>query len=151
MRKFFTPEGIQELRDKIEENRSHLKGIKEDIRASTQQGTDVTHDNAGFDDGIKQEKAWSQMLQDLEGVLAEAEVINPPAVGTLVAVGRTVKIKDEVGSEQTIVIGSFITFSSKFVSYTAPLAQLIMGSKKGDVRKGLIGGKNKEFTILEVV
>jgi transcription elongation GreA/GreB family factor len=151
---YFLREDFEGLCAKIEEIQTRIKIIGKDMGRSAQEGGETFHDNFAFEDGERQQFMWSSQLRTLLEIKNDARVVEP-AKGDMVALGRAVHLEYlDTGQRRTIRIGSYMIFTKRvgeeIISYNAPLAHMLMGGKRGETREGVIGGKEREFLILEV-
>ncbi len=150
---YFTRNDLDALDRKIREIQARMDRVVEDLGDSAQQGAETWHDNFGHEESMRQQAMWSAHLGELMRIKGLAKVVTPPPSGDEVLIGRTVLITD-LDTEETreFEIGSFMVFDSgdRRISYAAPLAEIILGAKAGDVRSGKIGEKRKRFQVLSI-
>ena len=152
MRYYFLKEDFGKLNDQIFEINQRIKKIGQQMGAACQEGAETFHDNFAFEDGERQQSMWSQRLIELIEINTNAEIFEPSGPDDRVTIGCQVTVYDVAADdEKTIKIGSYMTFNgSETVSYAAPLAKLLLGAAVGEVKKGQIGGRTKEFEILDI-
>ncbi len=90
-------------------------------------------------------------INELEGKLGTAEVLDPPTSGDRVTFGSTVRLEDEDGKASTYqIVGSDEAEPSRGrISVMAPLARTLIGKKVGDTATAQLPGGKKTFEILE--
>ena len=90
-------------------------------------------------------------INDLEGKVNGAEVIDPPRSGARITFGSTVKLEDGGGNEVRYwIVGSDESEPPRGkISILSPLARTLIGKKVGDRVTAQLPGGNKTFDILE--
>lgn len=140
-RYFFLIEDFDDLNREIGNTSRLIEKAMKDIGDSCDEGADTWHDNFAFEEGQRQSTMWTQRIRELLKIRNNAALVNPPTDTSKVSVGCTVTVLDETKSkEMTFKIGSYINFkdSRDYVSYSAPLAKLVIGAAVGEERKGMI-------------
>jgi transcription elongation GreA/GreB family factor len=152
MKFYFLREDFEKLGEQIVQVNARIREIGREMGQSCQEGAETFHDNFAYEDGERQQRMWSLMLQDLVEINRNAEIIVPPASNGKVAIGSLVTLSDiETGEEKRVRIGSYRVFENHgAVSYSAPLGQILLGAKEGDTVTGVIAGKPKKFAIVGV-
>ena len=107
---------------------------------------EVAKDRQGFIEG---------RIQEIEGKLSAAQVIDPQALepGTRVVFGSTVKLEDEeTGDSVTYQIVGEDEADIKLgkISINSPIARSLIGKSAGDVAEVLAPGGVREYEILDV-
>jgi transcription elongation factor GreA len=108
-------------------------------------------ENAEYHAAREKQAMTEARINDIEGKLATAEVIDPPTSGDRITFGSTVRLEDEDGKAVAYwIVGSEESEPARGrISVLAPLARTLIGKKIGDsVTVQLPGGK-KTFSILE--
>lgn len=153
---YFLAKDLDALDRSIQEIDDRIRDILGQAGDGCRGRSDTWHDNFEHEDGIRTSAMWSSRLRELISIRRSARLVTPTASGDEVFIGRTVTVEDQQTHEVSIFqIGSYMTLSRQdddrgVVSYAAPLAKIIAGSKAGDIRQGEIGGQKKTFKILEV-
>jgi transcription elongation factor GreA len=90
-------------------------------------------------------------INDLEGKVNGAEVIDPPRSGDRITFGSTVKLEDENGNELRYwIVGSDESEPPRGkISVLSPLSRTLIGKKIGDRVTAQLPGGTKTFDILE--
>ena len=100
-------------------------------------------------------------INNLQKIRNRARIIDPQPNKGFVAVGRKVSIKDAISDEiMHLQIGSYRTYAASSqsgdnpvyteISYSAPIAEIIMCKTVGEKLTGNIGGIEKTFEILKI-
>ena len=149
MRYYFLKEDFEELENSIAEIRERILLYQKEKGLSTTQSSETWHDNYGFEESERQIKRLYGQLQEIMEIKINSEIIEP-ANNNKAGIGKTVKIKNlETGEEKEIFIGSYMALKNKnSVSYESPLGKILLGAKKGKIKKGII---NKKSVILKIV
>lgn len=149
----FFQEDFDGLLGRIANIKEKIKQQYEAIAESTDQSSETWHDNYGYEDGMRQVAMLIEEMQRLEAVKAGAEIIVPGNGNDTVDIGSRVLVEDtEDGSRNELVIGSYLSLfaGEEVISYSSPLAQVLMGGKADEIRTGQIGSKERSFRILRI-
>jgi transcription elongation GreA/GreB family factor len=149
MNYYFLKEDLNLLDLKISEIKKKIQAARNDKALSTTQSSETWHDNYGFEEGERQINFYTNELMKYLKI-KQKDIVAPIPKNNIIGIGSIVRIKDETGKEKNIKIGSFLTFGNDSISYHSPLSNLLMGGKVGEIRKGLVGNKNKKVLILEI-
>ncbi len=131
----FTPEGLEELKSKVE----HLRGerrreVAERIKEAREFG-DIA-ENSEYDDAKNEQAMLEKQISDLEEKLRSARVIDEAAVDTdQVGVGVTVHVKDQKTEKSTkfrIVGSAEADPSENKLSNESPVGKALIGHKRGE-------------------
>ena len=147
---YFLKEDLEELENKIVKLREQIKFYQSEKGLSVTQSSETQHDNSGFEESTRQiRRVWAEM-ENLARIKSNSEIINPRR--NKIGLGKIFKIKDLLsGEEKEILIGSYMVFADKkAVSYDSSLAKILLGGKSGQVKSGLINGKEASFQIINV-
>jgi transcription elongation GreA/GreB family factor len=147
---YFLPDDFQDLETAIQKIHDRLTTFGLEIGESCLEGSETFHDNFVYEDNSRLMRMWSQKMEQLSDIRKYAVIIAPPP-STRVSMGRTVTIKDEEGKQQAMLIGSFMVFDRPDrISYSSPLAKILIGASAGDVRTGKISEDMRSFEIIDV-
>jgi transcription elongation factor GreA len=131
----FTPQGLEELKSKIE----HLRGerrreVAERIKEAREFG-DIS-ENSEYDDAKNEQAMLEKQIADLEEKLASARVIDEKDVDTdVVSVGVFVHVKDQKTDKSTkfkIVGSAEANPSESKLSNESPVGRALIGHKRGE-------------------
>ncbi len=149
---YFLEKDYRKLVDEMQSIEARIKDIGKEMGASCQEGAETFHDNFAYEDGERQQYMWSKRLSELRAIRNMARVVHPESEPERVALGRLVSVLDEDTDEITTYrIGSYMTFDgNRTISYSAPLARLLIGAEKGDVRSGIVSGKKRSFLVVDI-
>lgn len=151
MKYYFLQEDLDQLDLKITELKNKIKEEKKNKHISVTQSSETWHDNFGFEEAEKQINFLANEIIRLLDIKNRAFIINPKK-GKQVKIGSEVIYKDETGKELKVTIGSYLILQNKnnHISYQSPLGKILMNAKEGEIKKGLINGKEKNFIILKI-
>ena len=111
-------------------------------------------ENAEYHAAKEQQSLNEGRIQELEGLLALAEIIDVSKLsGSTVKFGATVKIVDEDTEEErkyTIVGDPEADASNGRVSLSSPIARALIGKSKGDSVEVPAPGGTRSYEILDV-
>src|SRR5512134_763444 len=128
-----TREGYVRLKDQLE----HLKRVERPAItraiAEARAHGDLS-ENAEYHAAREKQGMVEARINDLEGKLGAAEVIEPPTSGDRVTFGSTVRLEDENGAEVCYqIVGSDESDPGRGrISVLAPLARTLIGKSVGD-------------------
>ena len=149
-----TKEGFQRLSAQLEVERQKLVEAEAILAAQMEDSDD--YDGSGLEDAKREKTSIEDRIEELEDTLARATVIEGTEGGKAVALGSTVKLKEEkTGKEMQVqlVSGAEVavqTAGLRKVSDDSPLGKKLMGRKKNemfvvDVERGQL-----KYKVLEI-
>ncbi len=149
-----TARGEALLRDELH----HLKTVErptivQAIAEARAQG-DIS-ENAEYDSAKEKQGFIEGRIQDLDGKLSNAQIIDPKAIGGdgKVVFGCTVQVEDlnsGVKSTYTLVGEDEADFKQGLLSYLSPIARALIAKFEGDVANVETPNGVKELEILAV-
>lgn len=151
---YFLEEDFKDLCLKIEELKKKLEEIGQEMGESCRQSSETWHDNFGFEEAKRQHDMFSGRLSELTDIRNKAKIVSSVLLNNTVTIGKIVVMRDEnTGEIETYKIGSYMIFKMLhgYMSYSAPLAKIIIGAKTGDTREGEIGGKKRILKIITII
>lgn len=145
-----TRAGYDRLKDELE----HLKRVERPsiIKAIAEaRAHGDLSENAEYHAAREKQSFIEGRIQELEGKVGGAEVIDPPTSGDRVTFGSTVLLEDEAGKEVRYqIVGSDEADPPKGkISVLAPLARTLIGKSVGDTVTAQLPGGKKQFDILK--
>ena len=150
---YFLKNDFEALDAAIEKIANEIKQIGKEMGRSCQEGAETFHDNFAYEDGERQQNMWSGRIRELIRIRNQARIVEPQK-GNTVSIGRTVTVEDEDTEEVRIMtIGSYMVLAQEteqIISYSAPLARMLVGGKVGETKEGVIAGKKKSYCILKL-
>jgi len=153
---YFLEQDLLALEESIKDAERRVKESIKEIGESCREGAETFHDNFGYEEGTRNANMWSARLRELHDIMAGAVLFTPEKSGDTVAIGRIVTITDaDSGETMTLQIGSYMTIAPRkkdveSISYTSPMAIVLLGAKVNDIKTGGVGGKKRRFKIIEI-
>lgn len=153
---FFTQKDFDILITKIKDIKNRLLDVGVDMADWCEQSSETYHDNFGFEEGARKQRILYRQLDEYEHLRKNARVLKKGKRAGL-DIGKVFWVEDlESGELLTIKIGSYINFDLDnkedliTVSYEAPMAKILIGSRIGDEVKGNIVSRQKNYKIIEI-
>jgi len=148
---FFTEGGYNQLIKKISEIENRIAFLGIEIGESCEE-SETFHDNFAYEEGTRQQHMWIKHLKQYEKIKNNIKVVSEKDKPShIVSIGKRVMIEDlSSKKKRTFKIGGYICFSSHEMSYTSPIAAMIIGAKEGEIKNGIIEGILKEIKIVKV-
>jgi transcription elongation factor GreA len=145
-----TRPGFEKLRDELERLKSTERYAIIKAIAEARAHGDLS-ENAEYHAAREKQSFIEGRINELEGKVGGAEVIEPPTSGDRITFGSTVKLEDETGKEHRYqIVGSDEALPAQGrISVLAPLARALIGKKVGDTVTAQLPGGTKKFDILE--
>ena len=143
----------------LREELHHLKTVErptivQAIAEARAQG-DIS-ENAEYDSAKEKQGFIEGRIQDLDGKLGNAQIIDPKAIGAdgKVVFGCTVEVEDlnsGAKSKYTLVGEDEADFKQGLLSYLSPIARALIAKFEGDVAMVDTPNGKKELEILSVL
>ena len=152
MSNFFTADGLAKIRKEIKELERLIKvDIPRDLAAAAAHGD--LRENAEYQ-AAKEKQAFSMTrLRELRDRVHGAEVVRPSDFpDDIVTLLKWVKVKDVDSGEveEYIILGDGDTdLEQNIISYQSPLANCLIGHKKGEVIAAELPGGTRNLEVLE--
>ena len=143
--------GFERMRDELDRlKRIERPAIIKAIAEARAHG-DLS-ENAEYHAAREKQSFLEGRINDLEGKVGGAEVIDAPSGGDRVTFASTVRLEDEAGKEVRYwIVGSDEADPTKGrISILAPLARTLIGKRVGDSVTATLPNGKKTFDILEV-
>jgi len=143
--------GFERLRDELDRlKRVERPAIIKAIAEARAHG-DLS-ENAEYHAAREKQSFLEGRINELEGKVGGAEVIDTPTGGDRVTFASTVRLEDEAGKDVRYwIVGSDEADPTKGrISILAPLARTLIGKRVGDSVTAQLPGGKKTFEILEV-
>jgi len=143
--------GYEKLKDELERlKRIERPAITRAIAEARAHG-DLS-ENAEYHAAREKQSFTEGRINELEGKVGAAEVIEPPSGGDRITFASTVRLEDDNGKEVRYwIVGSDEAEPAKGkISILAPLARTLIGKRVGDSVTAQLPGGKKTFEILEV-
>ena len=157
---YFYRKDLNALDKKIREYSEKIKAIGKEVGGACIEGAETWHDNFAYEQGQRDMEMWSSEFIKLKQIRERSRLIDPETSRGIVAIGRKITVHcPETDQISVLKIGSYMLFAEEEdpskngyqeISYSSPLAQLIMLAKEGDQRTGEIGGQPKTLIIKKI-
>src|SRR4029453_14265461 len=146
-----TRSGYDKLKDELERLKRIERPALPPAIAEARAHGDLS-ENAEYHAAREKQSFTEGRINDLEGKVGAAEVIDPPAGGDRVTFASTVRLEDESGKEVRYwIVGSDEADPARGrISVLSPLARTLIGKRVGDTVSPQLPGGKKTFGILEV-
>ncbi|HYU18359.1 MAG TPA: transcription elongation factor GreA [Chloroflexota bacterium] len=148
---YVTREGFK----KFEEELEHLRSVKrpqvaERIRKA-KEFTD-TVDNAEYDEAKSEQAFVEGRIQEIEGTLANAQIIGEGPHPDYVALGSHVTVKDADGVEEKYKIVGSVEADPRhgLISNESPVGRALLGKRAGERVSVDAPGGSFDLTVVEV-
>ena len=145
-----TRAGYEKLSAELDRLRRHERPAITKAIAEARAHGDLK-ENAEYHAAREKQSFVEGRINDLEGKVNGAEVIDPPRSGDRITFGSTVKLEGEDGNELRYwIVGSDEVEPAKGkISILSPLARTLIGKKVGDRVTAQLPGGKKTYDILE--
>jgi transcription elongation factor GreA len=110
-------------------------------------------ENAEYHAAREKQSFIEGRIQELEGLISRAEVIDPAKLSGPIKFGATVKLVDEDTDEEKtfqIVGESEADIGKGLLNLKSPLARALIGKEPGDSVEVMTPGGGKSYEVLEV-
>ncbi len=149
-----TARGAQKLRDELQQLKTVDRPRVIDAIATAREHGDLK-ENAEYHAAREQQSFIEGRIQDIEGKLSNAEIIDVTKLDTggRIVFGATVELADEeTGDEVTyqIVGEDEADIKQGLISISSPIARALIGKNEGDIATVVAPGGEKEYEILAV-
>ncbi|MGG7566312.1 transcription elongation factor GreA [Rhodovulum sp. DZ06] len=110
-------------------------------------------ENAEYHAAREQQSHIEGRIQELEGLISRAEVIDPSKMSGSIKFGATVKLVDEDTDEEKTyqIVGEVeADIANGKLNLKSPLARALIGKEEGDSVEVMTPGGGKSYEVLEV-
>lgn len=151
--KYFTPEGLQKLKDELDELTLHERPRIVQAIAEARDKGDLS-ENAEYDAAKEAQGLLEAKIAELQELIFNARVLDESKIDvTKVLLYSTVKIKDlktKRTMTYTIVPEKEANFKEGKISINSPIGQGLLGAQVGDVAEIDVPAGKMRFEVLEV-
>lgn len=145
-----TSQGLAELKAELEQLTAKRAPIAESIATARSQG-DLA-ENAEYH-AAKEEQGRNELrIEEIENILANAEVIATPKNDNKVRLGSSVKLKHESGKAKEFQIVGTVEADplNGKISDESPIGQALMGKKEGEEVEIVTPAETTTYTISHI-
>ena len=110
-------------------------------------------ENAEYHSARERQSYIEGRIQELEGLISRADVIDPAKMSGAIKFGATVKLVDEDTEEEKVyqIVGEVeADISNGKLNLKSPLARALIGKEEGDSVEVMTPGGGKSYEVLEV-
>lgn len=151
--KYFTPEGLQKLKDELE----HLIRVERpNVVVAIQEARDKgdLSENAEYDAAKEAQGLLEAKIAELQDLIFNSRILDESKIDTSkVLLYSTVRLKNlKINKEMvyTIVPEKEANFKENKISINSPIGQGLLGKKVGDVAEITVPAGKMSFEILEI-
>lgn len=131
MQKYFTPEGLEKLKQELETLRGRRKELAEKIAEAKELG-DLS-ENAEYHAAREAQGMNESRILEIEAILKQAVVVEKDSKGSSVQVGSVIVVENGDGEKEFTIVGSNEAdpLEGK-ISNEAPFGKALVGKSVGD-------------------
>ena len=151
--KYFTPEGLQKLKDELE----HLIRVERpNVVVAIQEARDKgdLSENAEYDAAKEAQGLLEAKIAELQDLIFNSRILDESKIDTSkVLLYSTVRLKNlKINKEMvyTIVPEKEANFKENKISINSPIGQGLLGKKVGDIAEISVPAGKMSFEILEI-
>lgn len=149
-----TSRGAIKLREELQQLKSVDRPRVIEAIATAREHGDLK-ENAEYHAAREQQSFIEGRIQDIEGKLSNAEIIDVAKLDTggRIVFGATVELADEESGDEVtyqIVGEDEADIKANLISVTSPIARALIGKNIGDIATVVAPGGEKEYEILDV-
>jgi len=153
MSDYLTKEGIKKLREELDRLIAEKAEINKEIEDARSQGD--LKENAGYQYAKEKQNMLLSRISEIEERIKSSNIIDELEINKEeIRIGATVKLLDLTGKKEVVyklVSTNEANPSQGLISVSTPIAQGILGLKKGEKKKiTLPSGIIKEFEVLSI-
>lgn len=149
MQKYFTPAGLEKLKQELEELKGRRKDLAEKIAEAKALG-DLS-ENAEYHAAKDEQGMNESRVIEIEAILKQAIVVEKDGKSDTIQVGSEVIIKNGGGEKNFTIVGSNEADPTQgCISNESPFGQALIGKKKGDTAVIETPRGEITYTILKV-
>jgi transcription elongation factor GreA len=148
---YLTPEGAAKIRAELDE----LRGPRRDalalrLRHAVQQG-DLS-ENADYIHAKEDQAFLEGRILELETILRQATVVEPPTATDVVGLGTTVVVAEDGGGPEVYQLVGLKEADPRRgkISHESPIGKALLGKRVGDIAEVRTPGGALRFTIVEI-
>lgn len=145
-----TREGLAELKAELAELTARRSVIAEEIAAARSQG-DLA-ENAEYHEAKEEQGRNEGRIEEIENILANAEVIETPKNDNKVRLGSKIKLEDGKGKAKEFQIVGTVEADplNGKISDESPIGQALLGKKEGEEVEIKTPAETAVYTIADI-
>lgn len=149
--------GLESLQKEAEALQTRLAELRKEKAIAYTESGDTWHDNPYFNSLEQEEGRLGKKIQEINGLLRDAQVINTHSRNTEVAsLGSIVRIaiydeKDGEKEEIFEIVGyNESDTKRRHLAYNSPLGKMLLGMTEGESRTLVLKGSKKEIELVSL-
>lgn len=148
---YFLEEDYNLLQSKILQTRGRISEALNQVGVAVSGGGETYHDNFAFDEAHRAHDMWAYRTADLIRLKNQATIVEPDYLDDYVGFGHCVTFRDlDSGVLASKRIGSYAVFSEDTLSYRTPMAKVLLGANRGEIRERQLGDQTIRIEILDI-
>ena len=148
---YLTPEGAAKVRAELDELRGpRREALAVRLRFAVQQG-DLS-ENADYINAKEEQAFLEGRILELETILRQATVVEPPTATDVVSLGTTVVVVEDGGGPEVYQLVGLKEADPRRgkISHESPIGKSLLGKRVGDIAEVRTPGGALRLTILEI-
>lgn len=143
--------GLEVLRGRKKALSVQLKKVQGGKGEAAEVGGNQWHDNFSFEELSRQEATINKQLADLNTLLNQADVVNPPTQFVVLEIGHIATFEYDDGTSRTLEVCGFgqsdVRADPPLIEYSAPLVKRFLGMPIGTTENVFVGGRTVMATL----
>ena len=149
MQKYFTPQGLEKLKDELETLKENRKKLAEKIAEAKELG-DLS-ENAEYHAAKDEQGMNESRIIEIEEILKQAIVVEKDEKSSTAQVGSKIILKNHQHNMEFTIVGSNEANPSQgMISNESPFGQAVIGAKVGDTVTIDTPRGEVTYTVLEI-
>jgi transcription elongation factor GreA len=150
---YYTEEGLKKLRDELHEMKTVMRPAISDQIAEARDKGDLS-ENAEYDAAKEAQGLLEMKISKMEGILANARVIDESTIDTskvfILTKVRIKNVSNGMEMEYTIVAENEADLKAKKISIDSPIGKGLLGKKLGELADVTTPNGIIQFEIMEI-
>lgn len=150
MDQYFSPEGLEKLKDELKER---TEVLRPEIAVRVKEAKEIgdLSENAEYDAAKDAQSANEGRIEEIKNILENAVIIENTDGSGVVSVGSSVTVESKNGVQTFVIVGAAESDpGAGFISNESPLGAAFLSHKKGDKIEVKTPKGVTEYKILEV-
>lgn len=150
MDQYFSPEGLEKLKDELKER---TEVLRPEIAVRVKEAKEIgdLSENAEYDAAKDAQSANEGRIEEIKNILEDVVIIENTDGSGVVSVGSSVTVESKNGVQTFVIVGAAESDpGAGFISNASPLGAAFLSHKKGDKIEVKTPKGVTEYKILEV-
>ena len=148
---YFSQKGYDGYVAKFRELEKRFREQEHLVGEAHESGGDIAENNAPFEVARHESMLIQERLRSMRTPLNDPVIVEYPSKAQKVCLGCVVTVKRNDTRETYGIVGHGDDDPDRdWILYSSPLAQLLLGHKKGEQLEGIIGGEKRTYEIVRV-